>query len=288
MKIAYLASRVTLPGSPTRRPDAHEHDQTIDALAPALAQRGMVLEDLSWDTPCVDWASFGAAIIGTTWDYWDRHGEFLTRLREIEAATRLFNPAGLVAWNSHKSYLRELEAKGAKLIATLWVEVADEAAISRAFDELETDDIVVKRQVGAGAFGQHRLKRGEPVPHMPHPMMIQPFLEAIQREGEISFVMVDGALSHALVKRAKPGDYRIQSSYGGVETPYEPDAADLAAARAIIETLDAPPLYARVDMLRGEDGGLYLMELELIEPFLYPLQGPGLGEAFAAALEKRI
>ncbi len=288
MQVAYLASAVTLPGSPRRRPDAIEHDRSLAALAPPLAERGITLCPLAWDDPAADWTRFDAAVIGTTWDYWDREAEFLGALGRIAGQTRLFNPPDLVSWNIHKRYLRDLEARGARLIPTLWLDAASPDAVAAAFDSLRTDDLVLKRQVGAGAFGQHRLRRGDPVPPLPHPMMAQPFLAEIEREGELSFVMIDGALSHALVKRPRPGDYRIQSAYGGREEPVTPAPGDLAAARAIISALDAPPLYARVDMLRGAAGELYLMELELIEPYLYPLQGPGLGACFADALFRRL
>ena len=39
-------------------------------------------------------------------------------------------------------------------------------------------------------------------------------------------------------------------------------------------------------MLRGLDGELAVMELELIEPYLYPEQNPNLGPVFAGALVK--
>jgi hypothetical protein len=287
-KIAYLASRVTLPGSLIRRTDAFEHDFMMDALRGPFEARGMRVEDLSWDDPNVDWPDYAAVLIGTTWDYWDRLDEFLATLARIEGQTQLFNPAALVKWNIRKTYLRDLEARGAKLIPTVWLDVADEAGARAAFDTLGSDDLVFKRQVGAGAKGQHRLKRGEPVPEMPHPMMVQPFLPMIQQEGELSFIFIDGEFCHALIKRAQPGDYRIQSTYGGREEKIAPSADDLAAARAIIGALDAPPLYGRVDMLRGADGGLLLMELEVIEPYLYPVEGPELGERLAAGVARRL
>ncbi|MEM1036882.1 MAG: hypothetical protein AAGI14_09010 [Pseudomonadota bacterium] len=287
-RIAYLASKVTLPGSSTRRSDAFEHDYMMDALRPAFEARGMTIDDVDWADTSQDWSAYEAAIIGTTWDYWDHQDAFLKTLETIETQTKLHNPAALVAWNSHKSYLRDLEAKGAKLIPTLWLDEANETTAREAFETLGSDDLVFKRQVGAGASGQHRLKSGDPIPHMPHPMMVQPFLSKIVEEGELSFIFIDGELSHALIKRAAKGDYRIQSSYGGVEEAITPSADDLAAAKAILNTLDETPLYARVDMLRGEDGGLLLMELELIEPYLYPLQGPELGERFAEAMAKRL
>lgn len=286
-KVAFLASPVTMPGSPIRRADSFEHDSQVAALCGPLAARGLDLVEVSWDAP-VDWSNFVAAVIGTTWDYWDREADFLDTLAGIEARTRLFNPVSLVNWNRRKTYLRELEARGARLIPTAWIDDPDPAAVAAAFDALETDDLVIKRQVGAGADGQHRLKRGEPVPAFSRPMMAQPFLPAIQAEGEYSFVFIGGALSHALRKRPRPGDYRIQSLYGGFEEDVDPSGGDMAAARAIIEVLDPPPLYGRVDMVRGAGGELLLMELELIEPYLYPRNGPELGELYAAELARRI
>jgi hypothetical protein len=288
MKIAYLSSSVTLPGSPTRRSDAFEHDYMMDALRPAFAGLGMSLHDLAWDDQDVDWSSFDAAIIGTTWDYWDRIDEFHATLEQIGTSTKLFNSAALVRWNSRKTYLREMETKGAKLIPTLWLDAAPPELAAAAFDELGSEDLVFKRQIGAGAADQHRLKRGDPIPDMPHAMMVQPFLKMIQDEGEISFIFIDGTFSHALLKRAAAGDYRIQSTYGGTELAISPSAGDLAAAISVISMLDDAPLYGRVDMLRGPDGRLLLMELELIEPYLYPLEGPELGPKMAYAIARRL
>jgi hypothetical protein len=288
MKIAYLASPVTLPGSPQRRSDAFEHDYMMDALRPAFAARNMTVTDISWSDDSVDWSTFDAAIVGTTWDYWDHQEKFISTLKQISSQTRLYNSAELISWNSHKGYLRELEAKGALLIPTLWLEDITPTSAKVAFDTLGSDDLVFKRQVGAGADGQHRLKSGDAIPDMPHPMMVQRFMPMIQTEGEYSFIFIDGDLSHALIKRAKSGDYRIQSSYGGYEEAIQPNASDIHAAKDILNALNEIPLYARVDMIRADDGSLLLMELELIEPYLYPEQGQELGPRFAAAIAKRL
>ncbi len=287
MRIAYLASKVTLPGSDIRRDDAFEHDRMMDALTAPLRTLGIEIEAIDWAAK-TNWSRFDAAIIGTTWDYWDHQATFLATLEAIEREIPLYNSAKLARWNSHKSYLRDLETRGAKLIPTVWLDNAGEDSSKAAFDQLGSDDLVFKRQVGAGAAGQHRLKRGQTIPDMPHPMMVQPFLPMIQTEGEYSFIFIDGELSHALIKRAARGDYRIQSAYGGVEEAVSPNAEELRAAKAVLNTLEETPLYARVDMLRGEDGGLLLMELELIEPYLYPLEGPELGPRLAQALIKRL
>ncbi|MEO1474109.1 MAG: hypothetical protein AAFS03_09260, partial [Pseudomonadota bacterium] len=279
------------PGSPDRRSDAFEHDRMMEALRQGLydvAGSSAEWTDVAWDDPVVDWSDFDAVMIGTAWDYWDRQDEFTQSLQGIASQTRLYNPPDLVRWNIHKRYLRDLGEKGARLIPTEWLDTPTDDAVRAVFDRLDADKIVLKRQVGAGADGQHLLRRGEPVPDLQHPMMAQPFLPAILSEGELSFVFIDGKLSHALVKRAASGDYRIQSTYGGTEAPVWPSDADLAAATAVLNYLDAVPLYARVDMLRADDGGLLLMELELIEPFLYPGQGPDLGLRVAEAMLARV
>lgn len=287
-KIAYLASKVTLPGSPTRRSDAFEHDYMVDALRAPFAGKGLDLIDVDWADPTQNWADYGAAIIGTTWDYWDHADQFLATLDAIETQTQLHNPAALVRWNAHKRYLEDLQQKGARLIPTLWIDRVDRAAFDAAFSQIGRDDLVFKRQVGAGAAGQYRLSPGDTLPDMPHPMMVQPFLDRIQTEGEYSFIFIGGAFCHALLKQAKAGDYRIQSSYGGFETPVTPTPEDLADAQAVLNTLDEMPLYARVDMLRDADGRLLLMELELIEPYLYPVEGPKLGSMMANALAEKL
>ncbi|RAN31001.1 ATP-grasp domain-containing protein [Hyphomonas pacifica] len=258
------------------------------ALRPEFGERGMQIVDVCWDDPNVQWTDFAAAMIGTTWDYWDRQKEFLKTLERVEQSIPLYNASALVRWNSHKSYLRDLESKGARLIPTLWINLVTDDNYSESFSLLDSDDLVFKRQVGAGAAGQFRLSPSDAKPDMPHPMMVQPFLPMIQEEGELSFIFVDGEFSHALIKRAKTGDYRIQSSYGGQEEKITPSISDLEAARQIMQTLDSTPLYARVDMIRDTDGALLLMELELIEPYLYPEQGPQLGGRLAKAVASRL
>ena len=286
--IAYLASQATLPGSPTRRSDAFEHDRMMEALIAPFAARGMQVEDVDWANEAEDWTRFAAVIIGTTWDYWDRPQAFLETLDRIEQAAPLFNSAAMVRWNSDKRYLQRFETTSVPLIPTLWIDQVDQAAFAQAFETLGSDDLVFKRQVGAGADGQFRLSPSDALPDMPHPMMVQPFLSMIQKEGELSFIFIDGDFSHALLKQAKSGDYRIQSTYGGTETPVTPAETDLESAQQVLSVLDETPLYARVDMLRGEDGALRLMELELIEPYLYPLEGPELGPRLAAAVANRL
>lgn len=293
MKIAFLACPATLPGSPTRRPDAFEHDLYVDAVRAGVGTRGTVT-DIDWRAPLEQLAGFDAAILGTPWDYTEAKDEFLVRLTELEqAGVTVCNPLAVVRWNSDKLYLKELSERGAVTIPTLWPERAGPADVLAAFDHFNTNRVVVKRRVGAGAIGQDSFSRDNPPPanwSIEQAAMVQPFLPAIQSEGEQSFIFIDGILSHALLKRAAGGDYRIQTLYGGVELPLDPAPADRAAAEAVLALLpfDQPPLYARIDMVRLEDGRLAVIEAELIEPYLYPEQGPNLGPLLADGILRRL
>lgn len=292
-KIAFLACPDTLPGSPVRRPDAFEHDLLFDAIAAGLAGRAELVA-LDWRAPLAELAAFDLAYLGTPWDYTEAKDEFLERLEALEAAgVVVANPVEVIRWNSDKLYLKELAARGAVSIPTLWPDSAGPADVLAAFDHFGCDRLVVKRRVGAGAIGQDSFSRDAPPPadwRMDQAAMIQPFLPAIQSEGEHSFIFVDGQFSHGLIKQASEGEYRIQSLYGGIEIAVEPAAADRAAAESVMAMLPfaQPPLYARIDMVRLDDGRLAVIEAETIEPYLYPLQGPEFGTRMAAAMLRRL
>ncbi|OYU35531.1 hypothetical protein [Novosphingobium sp. PASSN1] len=290
MNIAFLACSTTLPGAPNRRADAFEHDQQMAALVAAL-RPGESVTDIDWQAPLDQFAGFDAALIGTPWDYWDNREAFLAKLDAIAAlGVPVYNSPEVVRWNIDKGYLAQLGARGVATIPTLLLDNPGRADIIAAFDHFACDRLVVKRRVGAGAEGQFDFTRDNPPAadwRMGHAALVQPFLPGIVEEGEHSLIFIDGQFSHGLIKRPAPGDYRVQSLYGGWDTAVTPAPVDLAAAQKVIAGLPFPaPLYARIDLVRGPDGTLLLMEAELIEPFLYPLQGPELGPRMLAGLRR--
>ncbi|MEM7359693.1 MAG: hypothetical protein AAF431_11395 [Pseudomonadota bacterium] len=289
MKVVYLACQETLPGSENRRVDAFEHDLMMAQLQPAFKAEACELRDVLWDDKTVDWPSLDAVIIGTTWDYTERYDEYLKTINQINAVTPVFNSPSLVDWNTDKRYLRDLASDGVRIIPTHWVDDPEtEVDWASLFDEFDTDKLVIKHQVGANADGQVLLKRGDSAPTLDKAVMIQPFLRAVQEEGEHSMIFIDGQFSHALTKQPASGDYRIQSAYGGIEIEASPPKEDVNTALSVLEALPEKPLYARVDMLRDNHGQLSLIELELVEPFLYPVQGPELGTRLIQALKRKL
>jgi glutathione synthase/RimK-type ligase-like ATP-grasp enzyme len=290
--IALMIAANVASDAPDRRADADLFDIQLDVLKKGFAAEGLTIEPVRWVWPGVDWKRFGAVMVNCAWDYQDRHEDFLATLDRIAGlGVPVFNSPEVVRWNIRKTYLRDFEARGVPIIPTIWPEhpVADD--IRKAFAEFGTQDVILKRQVGGGARAQVRYTPANTPangPIMDRPGMIQPFIPSIASEGEYSFLFVDGEFSHALVKRAKQGDYRIQEAYGGSSQRIDPTREDERQARTVLEALDEPQLYARVDMVRGADGRLLLMELEVIEPYLYPVDGPGIGAMVAKALRRRL
>lgn len=298
-KIAILASDNMMPGHPEARGDAFERDEEMGKLVPAFAAQGMELELIRWRDAAEKSEDYDAMLPLLVWDYFEgNEAAFTAEMAKAEAKTKLFNRFKILNWNSNKSYLDELEREGAPVISTITVDRVTETGVARAFEELETDTVVIKPQVGGGAWRQVLYKKGDPFPSKdelpPEGAMIQAFLPSVTEEGEYSFLYFGGKFSHGLIKRPKKGDYRIQSLYGGTEETYEPSTQERNSARAVLNALDFTPLYARVDLLRGRDGKLKLIELEMIEPYLY--LGHAEGEAgenkgaqkLAEALAKRL
>jgi len=299
LSVAILVSDNILSQNKESREDVFELTEQMGKLTPAFAAQGMKTELVRWRDAAERADDFDAMLPFFVWDYFEgNEDDFLNEMAKVDATTKLFNPYRVLKWNLNKSYLEELERQGAPVIRTLTVERVTERNINAAFETLGTDTLVIKPQIGGGAWRQALYKKGDPFPSKdtlpPEAAMIQAFLPSVQSEGEYSFLYFGGQFSHAVNKTPKAGDYRIQSMYGGIEAPYSPSSQEREAARQVLDSLNFTPLYARVDLLRGLDGGLKLIELEMLEPYLYLPFAKGEGaenegaQKLAAALKKRL
>ena len=225
-----------------------------------------------------------------TWGYYERHGRWLSATRLWDAAgVRIANPASVLGWNSDKSYLRRLQASGVAIPATRWSNGVTQDEVEAAFDGFGTDTLIVKPTVSGGAWKTTKLSRGQTLTDAPAgAAMIQPYLPELVADGELSLLFFGGQLSHAVMKRAAPGDFRIQVQYGGRYSHVpEPPAEALDLAERVLAAIEEPLLYARIDMVRGAAGWL-LMEAELIEPDFYLSEAPDRGLRFAEAVRTRL
>lgn len=297
--VAVLVSDNMFPDHENARADQHEREEQMEKLIPAFAAQDMALSLVKWREAASVADQYDAMLPLFVWDYFEGNEvAFFSEMAKVDATTRLFNPFDVLKWNSKKSYLEELERSGAPVIRTLMVERATQSVITAAFDTLKTDTLVIKPQIGGGAWRQVLYKKGDPFPSKnelpPADAMIQAFLPSVKSEGEYSFLYFGGQFSHAVNKKPKSGDYRIQSVYGGIEEGYTPTPKEREAARRVLDSLDFTPLYARVDLLRGLDGQLKLIELEMLEPYLYLPFAKGEGgenegaKKLALALKKKL
>jgi hypothetical protein len=294
---------------PTRRflPDHERDDLPFHA---ALRERGVHVEQPIWDDDAVEWATFDAVLIRSTWDYTDKYPQFLAWVERVAECTRLFNPAPLVVWNTHKQYLRELEGHGVPLADTVWFATGQQHDLAAAVRARGITRGFLKPLVGANARNTLRFDVADPTQladaqaHLARltlstDMMLQPYLASVEREGELSAIFFDGVLSHAVRKVPVAGDYRVQDDWGAHDEPIVLDPEALAVCEQTLSGMAAcarqhgwdialPLLYARVDLLRDDDGRWVLNELEVVEPSLFFRHGPEAAQMLARALLLRL
>jgi glutathione synthase/RimK-type ligase-like ATP-grasp enzyme len=261
-----------------------------DVEAAALTRAGIAVGPLAW-TEASDLSAYDAVLPLVVWGYHFRIDEWLALLARVEAtgAPPMINPPSLLRWNSDKAYLEELAGKGVPTVASRTVAALDEAALEAAREAFGAQ-LVVKPLVSASADDTFRIGPGDGVPDSVRGrrMLVQPFMPAISAVGEYSLILFNGEFSHAIVKRPKSGDFRVQPHLGGSETPCAPPVGAIELARAALAAAPAPAIYARVDMIEDASGELLIMELELIEPALWLQHSPDGGAAFAGAIKSAV
>lgn len=278
-------------------PDPGDFVTDYDLAIGPLAALGWQVDELPWRTPGIDWARFDAVYICTPWDYPEHTGEFLDVLQAIDASPAiLVNDFELVRWSLEKTYLRDLESRGAAIVPSLWCDDIANADMDAWFRRLGSDTIVIKPVIGANARDTLVL-RGPVADELraqllqtfaARPCFVQPFMNSILDDGEYSLFFLGGDYSHAIRKLPKAGDFRVQEEHGAEIRPVEAAEDLVAAAAGILALVTPPPVYARVDFVRDARGKPLLMELEVIEPSLYLRTDERAPGRFAAAFDRYV
>ena len=263
----------------------HAYGWAYEVEADALERGGFSVEPRPWtDVGDIDSADVVLPLVA--WGYHldlPRWHALLDRLEASQVPT--LNPPAVLRWNSDKRYLAELAAAGISTVPTIMAEQLDDPVLADARNRFG-DRLVVKPRVSAAADGTFPLGPGDGIPADAQdcPMLVQPYLKSVAEEGEYSLLLFGGRFSHALVKTPKAGDYRVQPHLGGRELPCEPPLGAVELAQAALAAAPGATAYARVDLIRLDDGSLAVMELELIEPSLWLDLAPDRGASFAAAI----
>ncbi|MBI2375356.1 MAG: hypothetical protein HYV07_15280 [Deltaproteobacteria bacterium] len=249
-------------------------------LLGALASSGFEVRPVVWEDPLAEWSRFDFVLVRSCWDYAYRRAAFVKWARSVERVALLRASSRLIEWNTHKSYLLELSARGVPTIPTSIVRRGEQVSLpelakARGFLYSPEGSVVVKAAVAqTGRYlwhgraddpaGQEHLGKVTSI----EDALVQPFVSSIQSTGERSLVFVCGKLTHAVEKRADGDNVLVHDDFGGSVSRVEPEEDEVRVASEAIEACPEPPLYGRVDLVRGPDGPL-LMELEVVEPELF-------------------
>ncbi|HWR84549.1 MAG TPA: hypothetical protein VN200_01000 [Rhodoglobus sp.] len=273
-------------------PDLDDDDRLLRA---ELEARGVEVAPAVWDDPAVEWDGFDLAVLRSPWDYASRRDEFVAWAR---AVPRLLNGAEVVAWNTHKGYLRDLAAAGVPVVETDWYEPGERFTP-------RDGAYVVKPAVSAGSKDTGLYRPGDEalaaglaarILASGRTVMVQPYLESVATAGETALLFFgDGRGSPAFSHAARKGPMLTGPDRGGDElfvaeviTARQPGADELAVAEAALAAAPDGLLYARVDLIRGDDGSPVIVELELTEPSCFLSTSEGAAGRFADAISARL
>ncbi|MGC5616008.1 ATP-grasp domain-containing protein [Georgenia sp. Z1491] len=302
MSTTPVVTLATWSGAPELSDDERE-------LPAALRARGIDVRVRVWDDPTVDWSEAGLVVVRGVRDYAQKLDQFLTWTKSLH---RVLNHPDVMEWNTDKHYLLELEKRGMPIIPTQWLEPDVGYSKHQIHTRMPADgDFVVKPAVSSGGRGTGRYtstdaaSRQEAILHVDRQLrkgrtvMVQRYLDQIDREGEISLIYFNGLSEHMVVKEPM-----LHPSFRSVDDVHEEVASSREASeeewrwgerirRAIHGYIkdrlgrDEQLLYCRVDLVRDGKGGFYVMEISLIDGSLYlGAVDDGL-EAFADAIAVR-
>lgn len=243
----------------------------------ALSNVGLNTIKVAWSDPEFDWSSATYLLFRTTWDYAERFTEFSDWLLEVSLKTKLINAYDLIVWNLDKHYLNDLKDKSVNVVETYFIEPGDKRTLKELHEELGWERTVLKPSVSAAAKDTYKLSLDNLSEHegiykkliKNESMMLQPFQNSVVERGEISLMVMGATYTHAVLKVAKKGDFRVQDDFGGSVHDYQPTQEEIDLAIASVKACDPKPLYSRVDIINDNDGKPAISELELVEPELW-------------------
>jgi glutathione synthase/RimK-type ligase-like ATP-grasp enzyme len=268
-----------------------------DALVQAaLERRGVTVVARAWNGAEQRFDDFDAVVLRSNWDYHHTIDAFAAWLDRLDAArVPVWNETRLVRWNLSKRYLLELAAADVPTVPTVILEGDAAAQLPGVLAQRRWTSAVVKPLVSASAHDTVLIRDGDAASVVAalnagtirQPVLVQPFVEEIVTRGEWSIVFIDGIITHTVLKRPGPGEFRVQPSHGGGAEALPAPAGVRSAAQRALATLPIAPLYARIDGVETREG-FWVMEVEVNEPGLAFTLAPAAADAFAEAICRRL
>ena len=246
-------------------------------LSDILTELNISHEIVIWSDHSVNWNRFSLLLFKSTWDYFDFYPEFLAWLDDItKLGIPTLNNLDVILWNSSKKYLLEIESKGFPVISGMILEKGSDISQDEIATKIKSETWVIKPLVSGGAKKTLKLDRKNWDTHadkiqdwvIEESFLVQPFISEVEEIGEYSLVFFNGKFSHAVLKTPLKNDFRVQHYFGGTIKSIVPSASMLASCQELVQEFAKDCLYVRVDGVEIA-GIFYLMELELIEPYLF-------------------
>ncbi|UXX77913.1 hypothetical protein N7E81_11100 [Reichenbachiella carrageenanivorans] len=266
-------------------------------LINALTHIGLKAHKTHWNNEQFDWTSTQCAMIRTTWDIYDdgMFDQFEAWLDRIKDQTQLINTYETIRWNIDKRYLKDLKTRGIKIPPTIFIPQGESKNLHEIVQASGWEQSILKPAISGGGRHTYKLDNNQlnaiantfSTLIQEESMLLQEFQHHVVDKGELTLMVFGGKYSHAVLKKAKVGDFRVQDDFGGTVHTYEPTAAEIAFAERVVAACDPVPTQARVDFIWGNDGDLCVSELELIEPELWFRNEKGAAEQLATLIWER-
>ena len=262
-------------------------------FAAELVRRGHSVTPLVWlesNVSVLD--GFDLIVMRTPWDWFNHRAQFRRYLESLSSTrARVVNPPAQLLAFADKTYLPRLQARGVAVVPSEQLAPVELHRVPELLAQHEWKSAVLKPAFTANAVGARRFESVEAsrvieellaAPTDDEPWLLQPFIPSIA-EGELSFIFFGGVFSHAVRKRPRVDEWRVQDSYGGVSAPHAATPSEIEEATSMLAQSAPGTIYARVDAVEWK-GRLHLMELELVEPELFFRHAPLSPALFADAL----
>ena len=265
-----------------------------ELLKSAFESQGLKVDITYWDNPSYEWQQTKSVLFRTVWDYFERFDEFWEWLEQVKTKTRLINSYELIKWNIDKHYLRDLKNNGIQVVPTYFADRGNNICLQEIANLNDWKHIVIKPAISASAFNTYKItndeiEQKEQLFHellQTHDMLVQPFFPPISELGEASLMVFGGKFTHAILKKAKAGDFRVQDDFGGTVHDYNPTQEEIKFAEKVFQSCTSLPIYGRVDIVWDSNKHIYLSELEIIEPELWIRNRPESANKIAEAVNK--
>ncbi len=285
--------------------DRYEDPQVITPYVQnVLTEDGLVkraLENLnlkvvrkSWSAPDLPLDETRIALFRTTWDYFNQYPAFCSWLEKAKGRTRFINPLELIQWNMDKHYLLELAESGLPVPPTRIIHRGEHLNLRKFLQESGWNRLVLKPTVSGGGKHTHLVNPDNASEYQSvleellegEDMMLQEFQEQIYQRGEVALMVFNGGFTHAILKKGKKGDFRVQDDWGGTVHPYKASPEEIKFAEEVVSFIQPNPLYARVDLVWDNKNRPVVIEVELIEPELWFRRNPPAADELAKGIHR--